>query len=339
MFDFFDEDFPLSKKQEEEYRKHLAAQAKEKDEEAEAEKPSEPESYISMPETSVEIDDIVIGRIESEIGDEDGYDDEESDEFPALPETEPAEEKSASQIYAEHLGEIMNPETPLPVDEPEMTARDAEEPSDEQVGQKYAEENIPEVKDETAQSGEPIAEENDTAPENEAEQAEKVEEAAETEKSAAEADEIAEIPAEPIASSEIPEVEEINRRMASMDELEAHLHEELKNLGEKLDTMEKTVDEMEDGEIQEGFDYGYDERYFAEEETPAYRHPELYRKRQPKKTRPQVRKIKEKEKEQPEIIQPTDININITPATLAKAGAVIAAAVVAAKILKPKKDK
>lgn len=68
------------------------------------------------------------------------------------------------------------------------------------------------------------------------------------------------------------------KKFDSIDEMEAHLHEELKSLGEKLDSMEKVVDGMEDGELPEGFEYEYDEQYFSEEDTPAFKHSELYGK-------------------------------------------------------------
>ena len=112
-------------------------------------------------------------------------------------------------------------------------------------------------------------------------------------------------------------------RLASFDEMEAHLHEELKSLGEKLDSMERAVDGMEDGDIAEGFSYEYDERYFAEDETPAYRHPELYK---PKETRPAAKK--------PQTKEPA-----VDMGSLLKAGAAIAAAAVAVKLLSGGKKK
>ena len=84
MFDFFDEDFPLSKKQEEELKKRLAAEAGEAGEEAaesKEEKPApEAETVVIEAPPADDSGDIVIGKIESELDDEDEYGDE--DDYP-----------------------------------------------------------------------------------------------------------------------------------------------------------------------------------------------------------------------------------------------------------------
>ena len=68
----------------------------------------------------------------------------------------------------------------------------------------------------------------------------------------------------------------------ALDDAEEALRAELREIVEKLDNMEKAVDAMESARSDEsedtGFSYEYDERYFAEEETPAYKYPELYKK-------------------------------------------------------------
>ncbi len=376
MFDFFDEDFPLSRKQEEEYRKRLkkekeAAEASEA-EKAKSEASEEEQADLGLRQADTD-GDVVIGKIESELGDGDGYEDGEDgyddayeyvstppagvimpepevvdDEPEPEPEPVPAPEadiRPANELYAESLDRIMSSE------EPEAAEAAVEE----------AVEHIAAAAEEISETAEEISAENEGAddahesflpdeieeiykksydePEEASEEPAKIrEEEPEADDSASEAEKVLPEPETAEKAGPLPEAEAMNRTLASMDELEAHLHEELRHMSEKLDTMEKAVDEMEDGEISEGFDYAYDERYFAEEETPAYRHPELYGSRK----KPEKKKEAasgDSEKEPTEYIRPTDININITPATLAKAGAVVAAAVVAAKLLKPKKGK
>ena len=308
MFDFFDEDFPLSKKQEEEYKKRLEA------EKAEQEQNSEPDSAAPEAETpvppAVVSDDIVIEPITGietvyPDDDDDGYDGEPEDSKPAEPahepepEPEPIPEPESTETEPEPMPELeLTPEpeaesAPMPEVEttPESEAEPEPEPAPESVPEEPnpATETVPEKQEETADvnDGEQPSAESDTA----------------------------------------PEVGDIGRRIASLDEIEAHLHEELRSLGEKLDSMEKVVDGMDDAEIADGFDYEYDERYFAEEETPAYRHPELYGKSGQTVKNPPVA-VKKK--------QSKDITVNT--GTLIKAGAMIAAAALAVSLL-GKRDK
>lgn len=85
---------------------------------------------------------------------------------------------------------------------------------------------------------------------------------------------------------EVPNEDVLTDRMVkvkgALDDAEEALRAELREIVEKLDNMEKAVDAMESARSDEsedtGFSYEYDERYFAEEETPAYKYPELYRK-------------------------------------------------------------
>ncbi len=132
-------------------------------------------------------------------------------------------------------------------------------------------------------------------------------------------------------------------KLRQMTDIEEQLQQEIKSLGEQVDEVEMKVDNLPDEAVieaeavaeavadeteadddteQTGFDYEYDERYFAEEETPAYKHPELYKK--PAKTvrRPAKRKATSKNGE---------ITVNVK--TLLGVGAAVAAAIAAAKLL------
>ncbi len=321
MFDFFDEDFPLSKKQEEELKKRLAAEAVEVGDEAaesKGEKPApEAETVVIEAPPADDSGDIVIGKIESELDDEDEYGDE--DDY--IDGEEDAEAETVEEVEEQ-------PEpAPAPVVEPVELPPETvlREPSPDEA--EKAEEQ-------------PAPEEQSAPGEAEAEEIPEEEIPAEEHAPEPQAEDIPEGPAEPQtdvqseppehvmpagAAEEIPGADEMNERIATIDELQANLHAELKNLGEKLDSMERVVDGMEDAEIAEGFDYEYDGRYFAEEETPAYRHPELYGKR----SRPAAK---------PAAAKPAQREIKINTSTLVKAGAAIAAAVVAAKLLGSKKD-
>ena len=115
----------------------------------------------------------------------------------------------------------------------------------------------------------------------------------------------------------------------SIDDIEAHLHAELKSLGEKLDSMEKVVDGMEDGELPEGFEYEYDEQWYAEEETPAYKHPELHSAKKPETQKQPIVPAKKPS---------SRIDISVDLKTVAKAGAAVAAAAVLYTVFKKKKD-
>ena len=275
MFDFFDEDFPLTKKQEEEQRRLMAEEAEKTAEEAPADEPAEQPAA----EYAAELEKIM------------------SD----------APEPSPDDISIEPIA----PAEPVTDDE-----EDAPEPVPESVGDKI----------ETAvESVEDTADSVTDAVESKAEDA--VDAVTEAVESAVENLEVGVENAVENLSENVEnppeEVPEFNRRLADLDDLDAHLHEELKSLGEKLDNMERVVDGMEDGEISEGFDYEYDGRYYAEEETPAYRHPELHQKHTPAKAAK----------------MPSDGEIVLSRDTLIKAGAAVAAAAVAALILGRKKKK
>lgn len=109
-------------------------------------------------------------------------------------------------------------------------------------------------------------------------------------------------------------------------EEEDDLSAELKTLNEKLASIERTVnaitaesdDEQTDDEDVEPFTYSYDERYFAEDETPAYKHPEIV-------------KAHKASKNSAKRISKDDITLNVK--TLAKVGAAVAGAIVALKLL------
>ncbi len=284
MFDFFDEDFPLSKKQEEQRR--LAESAGNNEDKAEKKIPAE-ETMPELPEIEPEdngdivIETPVIDLSDVTIDDPDDYDDEyEDDEEPddgyeGEEADKPAEEAPVG--YDEALGEKYDDLNPAEEAAPEEVAVEAaaeeaaavetaaEEVTEEAAAEEVAEEAPEESEADGefpmigAEEGEKAAEETyeETAEEAFEELAEAIIDEPETD-GGGRYDEWAHI-AEP------PRYENID-----------DLHEELRSLGEKLDSMEKAVDEMEDGELPEGFDYEYDERYYSEEDTPAYKHPELY---------------------------------------------------------------
>ncbi len=126
--------------------------------------------------------------------------------------------------------------------------------------------------------------------------------------------------------------EAISSKQKSLDDIDAALHAELKSLVEKLDDMERFVDTMDfakdDSSDTDGadFSYEYDDRYFAEEETPAYKYPELYKKTE--RTKPIRRKESEND----------NINISIDKKTLFKVGAIVAATAAAVKLLSGKDE-
>lgn len=282
MFDFFDEDFPLSKKQEDELKR---LQAKEEPEpapepeslkEQEAAQPADDDIVIESP--AAESEDIVLESLNEDDAD-DGYENEPYEYVPT-----PAEE------YEAQVNRIMSE----PAEEVDEVYEEAEEDVPEAV--EAADEEV-EAADEEVEAGEPMGSYDEWG---------------------------GFVQQEDNAPGETGG--DITEKIASLDEIEAHLHEELKSLGEKLDSMEKVVDGMEDGEIKEGFEYEYDDRYFAEEETPAYKHPELYGK---KNLPVSVDKKK----------QDKNININIKPSAIIKAGAAFAAAAVAIKLLSGGKKK
>lgn len=131
----------------------------------------------------------------------------------------------------------------------------------------------------------------------------------------------------------LDEDEEVLAEMEALDEapdeddLDALLREELIYLSEKLDNMERAVDTMEFAEGENAkdneFSYEYNEEFFAEEETPAYKHPELKRRHVP------VRKKKANKNSNP---------YNIDSKTAMQVGAAVVAALAAYKLINPGKD-
>lgn len=305
MFDFFDEDFPLTKKQEEEYKKRLADEAEalerlamniaeEASESAEIVKPDE---SIPSQSPAQAAEDVVIDNLPAELFDN-SDDDEDNDE-------ESQAEPTAGEAYAQQLAEIMGDSAAVTDEQTEEIGGETDD--GELCGDEKIEsvEPVPEMSpynemfdgeaddgelsDDSSEYGEP---DEQPAP-DESEPAEPADEAVPTyeaeaefteepipeNETEAEEDSVMPTPADFDLSEDdfavSPEALAFDDSLASINALEQHLREELRSLGEKLESMERVVDNMEDGEIAEGFDYEYDERYFAVEETPAYQHPEM----------------------------------------------------------------
>lgn len=268
MRDFFDEDFPLSAKQEEEYKK--------RQEELEAEK-------AKAEETPDAFDDDY----------EQAYSEPIDEAFTISPEVEFAEDDEPYEMYYAGMSETEEIFEALTQDEPEA---------------------VEEVQPEEPEAVEEIVEQDpiDSAPIFSLELDEPLDDGF--------------LPDAPIIiSEEEPECEEI-------PEEEDDLSAELRSLTEKLDSMERAVNAMnapagetDDDDEPANFSYEYDERYFAEEETTAYKHPELVKK-------PAVKPAAKAKK-----ASSGDMTINLK--TLAKVGAVVAGAVVAAKLLSDDKKK
>lgn len=129
----------------------------------------------------------------------------------------------------------------------------------------------------------------------------------------------------------LDEDEEVLAEMEALDEapeeddLDALLREELIYLSEKLDNMERAVDTMEFSENENAkdneFSYEYNEEFFDEEETPAFKHPELKRRHVP------VRKKKSNKNP-----------YNIDSKTAMRVGAAVIAALATYKLINPGKD-
>lgn len=272
MFDFFDEDFPLTKKQEGEYNKRLAE---------EAEKASEEEKTGVIDLEGVTVDEPAAEEFTEEVG--------EAESLGQVEEPEQAEQ-AAPQIVPEETAQV--------VDIAEESAEEAaEEHSEQEIS---AEERYAQEIERIMNGAEEIAAEESPAEEIAEETAEEsTGEISESDMSDDEPDDGYEAeendePVHEMPSGESEPMPDISEKIASLDEIEAHLHEELKNLGEKLDSMERTVDNLEDGELSEGFSYAYDGRYYAEEETPAYKHPEIYGRKQPSEKKYLPVKVPEK---------------------------------------------
>ncbi len=104
------------------------------------------------------------------------------------------------------------------------------------------------------------------------------------------------------------------------------LGSEIEELNSKLDDMERAVEAMtKDLKEREAAEptYEFDERYFAEEETTAYKYPEMVKKQKPKAAKKE-----------------TGLTININKENLktaAKVGAAVAGVAIVAKLLGGKK--
>lgn len=284
MKDFFDEVFPLSKKQEEEFNK--LAQTPMTLEEPPLDEPVIEPAYDG--ETSGEADEAAV-----------------TDVFEESDFEEPAEEAQPDYSYtAEHDDPIDEAFTyVIPEDEEEVVEEAVEETVEEAL-----QETAVEVEDSPATLAfdffdEPFEEEKQEAiKEPEEEKA-------------------------PAVSHD-----EYLARLRQMNEIEEQLQKEIKSLGEQIDSVEMKVDILDGDAAEEaqtedliGFDYEYDERFFAEEETPAYKHPEIY-----KKTARAKAKAKPKSKK-------GELTINVK--TLVGVGAAVATAIAAAKLLSDKDKK
>ncbi len=147
-------------------------------------------------------------------------------------------------------------------------------------------------------------------------------------------EEVAEEVSEEVAEEKVPAVshDEYLARLRQMADIEEQLNREIKSLGEQIDSVEQKMDSLpdepvsDDEEEPEDFSYEYDERYFAEEETPAYKHPELYKK--PAQAKSTSKKKSSKNDE---------LTVNVK--TLLKVGAAVAATVAAVKLLSDKDKK
>lgn len=277
MFDFFDEDFPLSKKQEEALRKLAEEADKVNDDGSEdivIEEPKIDLSNVTVEEPDDE--DFSFAEKYREALNADLPEDDEETEVEPEPENEPENidnnensdnnDNNDNEAMGEKLDDLVYHDEPEP---------EAEAESEAEVDLNNNEEKEPEaaeeIEDESAVERafteiSENAEEADGEPSEEGNSEDiwkEIAEAKDGEESAGGYDEWSDF-APPAADPKI------------IDELEAHLHAELKSLGEKLDNMERVIDEMEDGEVPEGFEYEYNADYFSEEDTPAYKHPELY---------------------------------------------------------------
>lgn len=266
MKDFFDEDFPLSAKQEEEYKKRL--------EELEAQENQEQEAFDAF-EDDVEVSAPV------------------DEEFSAPEEVGFAEDDEPFEVYYAGMSETEEIFDSLNSEEPEEQEESICEPEECEEPEEIIEHD-------------PI----DSAPIFSLELDEPLDDGF--------------LPDAPIVIPEqIPEED-------SEDTLD-DLSEELRSLTEKLDSMERAVNAMnapageaDDEDIPESFSYEYDDRFFAEEETTAYKHPELMKK-------PAAKTVAKSKK--------ASGDLTISLKTLAKVGAVVAGTVVAAKLLSDDKKK
>ncbi len=293
MKDFFDKDFPLSKKQEEELNK--LAQTPMTLEEPPLDEPViEPACDGITPEVYEE------EEIVPKICEEDSEDTADKPDYSYTAEHDDPIDEAFTYITIEDEGELI-----------EDTAEEAAEEVVEEAVEETAEEATEEIFEEDSPAtlafdffDEPFEEDKEDEPEEAAEES-----------------------AAPAVSHD-----EYLARLRQMNEIEEQLQREIKSLGEQIDNVEMKVDNLPDeaqetieAEESKEFSYEYDERFFAEDETPAYKHPEIYKKssKAKAKAKPKSRK--------------GEMTINIK--TLVGVGAAVATAIAAARLLSDKDKK
>ena len=349
MIDFFDEDFPLTKKQEEmlAQQKKLEEEKKAREEAEKAEKAAELAATTEESTASKEVPTEVL----TETAEPENEPAEPVEEAPEI--AEPVEEVAEVPVVQEASEEV-TPSEDLPVVdeapvEEESEAEIEAEPVIEFVPTAIEPTAMEEDTDETEPEIEAMPE---SEPEAEAEPEIIPEEVSEPETETVVAPVEEYVPDVNISFSDesiddvvVPEEIAIDETETVQEEASAEpdnsLRDEIQRLLKKLDSMEKAVDSLgqvkaasevlspvapmpaeDESENEAGFNYEYDDRYFAEEETPAYKYPELYKK--PQKTT--VKKVVRKPKE-------NDHTVSINTRTLLQVGAIVAATAAAVKLL------
>ncbi len=278
MRDFFDEDFPLSEK-EEARLKELEAQRLAKE---------------------LEEKELAESDLESDQGGVDFFDEEEVYTETSA-EADPEEEYTLEEeeTVADSFDEIKDDLTAALISEISKLTPADQQPKD------FFDEPIENSTDEGSSEDEPIEEDPiDSAPLLEMEYDEPLDDNF--------------LPDAPII---IPVKDDDDGfEPVSDDELDKMLEE----LTEKLDSMEEAVSRMSDDDSVEP-SYEFDERYFAEEETTAYKHPELVKK----PSKPAAAK-------QPKRLKAT---LDVDLKTVAKVGAAVAGVALAVKLLSGDKKK
>ncbi len=359
MIDFFDEEFPLTKRQEEEMARQaaqaLASQAITSEIEREAMKAVAEHELerlsIKLSADSSSADSLSADSdkkaSEAQQHDERQPDDADSpqnidaakdaettpDSGEPTPQDSLAKDVSGDngeydRLYApgqQENGEVTADQTDgLPESDDFKASRSEPENTYSAEPEKNAAENKPSESEEDADDVIVI---NEDAEKKRAETA--AEKAAEAEKEKTDAKDSTNNEASPKQDPILAGLEAL-QPMKDIDAEDAALRAELAEIVEKLDNMERAVSAMEIANAGEsdsgGFSYEYDDRYFAEEETPAYKYPELYKKAEQAResSRPPMRKSRGV--------------ITINTKTLIKVGAVVAAAAAAVKLLGKKDD-
>ena len=331
MIDFFDEDFPLTKKQKEAAKASAAASPDDKESlpenaPAEAEKGIGDSAVFNKAEEHVPKADDAAGQTADPMLDapaeaesatiQEKNDANERQETSTQQEAAPIQPENGT--YVQKANEALAQPESIPSSQD--TAAAVPEPDEQQAEDQEADEifidesqDVPAPQEQTAGSEtvtyEPAGNEAEASEAHAGSAGISASEAALTSDEPASSDETAaiksdsqeaEMPGEGgVAPSEsdgishsaseqpnVPSSDVLTDRMVkvkgALDDAEEALRAELREIVEKLDNMEKAVDAMESARSDEsedtGFSYEYDERYFAEEETPAYKYPELYKK-------------------------------------------------------------